>query len=312
MSNGRWKAWVRRAVCLGLVPPMSGCTYALWVPATQRTAVRPAIAGLVRNYPGPGDRAVVVTYRARGDGTDVNLVVPLDRTGHPAGPFAVAGRGFLVRYPDGADFVPVAGGLPGPQVAAVLSRGATVTRDRKPLSAHFTAADFTAVSADAPDRGVYTTDARPGTARLLAFRFDDAGRVVPVPVEASDKNPDHVTLPAGTRLLLVPDAVDRPAGDQGRDQAAAVVLTPVAVGADTAGTGLAIGAAGVVLGVVIVILPFVLVYDLGRSSVPTPPAPPEPPAPAKPTVPVTVPVDVEGDATITAAADAGRASVARR
>lgn len=51
--------------------------------------------------------------------------------------------------------------------------------------------------------------------------------------------------------MLVPGSVERPPGDQARNQAVAVVLTPVSVACDAAGTG-------VVLGIVAVVLPIAI------------------------------------------------------
>ena len=275
-----WLTVARLLAAAALVPTATGCTYALWTPATQTRAVGPEIAGVVRNYPDRGQRSLVVTYRARGDGTDVDLVVPLDADGRPVPPFAPAADsdglavvGHVVWFPDPTADGPVAGRVPAGQLAGLLGRGGDPKVDRDALARHRTATDFSAAVGPMVNRPLYAGGTeRPGTATLLGYRFDAAGQLVRVPVNPpSDPTGDPpgtaaVHVPAGTRLVLVPVDVDRPPGDQGRDQVVAVALTPLAVAGDAAGAGAIVGlgaaALGVTLAAVVVVLPVAAVVAL--------------------------------------------------
>jgi hypothetical protein len=60
---------------------------------------------------------------------------------------------------------------------------------------------------------------------------------------------------------MVPVSVDRPPGDQARDQVAAVALTPAAVAGDAAGAGAAVGAVGALVVVAVPVVVVVAIVD---------------------------------------------------
>ncbi len=255
------RRWFHRAVSLALIPMMTGCTAVLWAPALQTTASEPEVAGIVRNYPAKGDRALVVLYRAHGDGTDVNLVVPLSADDSPVAPFAPAGTAYIVKYPDSPVAHPTAGKVSDDQIAAILSREKLIRDERAGLAAHFNSADWTPVAGPRLQRMIYGPD-QTGTLCLLAFRTNDAGQIEAVaPDQIGNGKPSAIVLPAGVHLVLVPKDVDRPPGDRARDVVVATAVTPLSVAADAAGagivTGLVIGAIGIAIPVAIVTYPFV-------------------------------------------------------
>ena len=110
-------------------------------------------------------------------------------------------------------------------MTAIFAQGQTIAANRDVLRKHFNAVDWFPVAK--PSACAYTdAPAHPGSVCVLAFKTDDAGQIVPVPVEYQEKQSGPIRLPAGTHLLLVPTSVDRPPGDRAGNQIVAVVLTP--------------------------------------------------------------------------------------
>ncbi len=281
MPTRRAGRGARVALCLAALPPLPGCfTYQAWQGASQTSAVGPRLAGLVRDDPAAGDRALVVTYRAAGSDVDVDLVVPLDPAGNPVEPFVPRGTVIVVDHPlYGFDYA-AAGHVSAAQAAA-LSAAAANPRPRRDRLAR---ADESPVVGSADFRPL-ESDGR-SVAVLLGYRLDAAGRVAAVPIDPTSPTATDFRLPAGTRLALVPAAVDRPPGDQDRDRIVAVAVTPLAVVADAALVGFwgGVGIAGAA-----VLAPVLLPIELLT---------PHPPAtaatrPAEP-APVAVPITVDG------------------
>lgn len=220
-------------------------TVRAWLPAGEARAVHPEIAGLVRNCPGPGDRAVVVRYRAIGDGRPVDLLVPLDPAGNPTGAFAFPGGTVRRIGPDTAgDYEPVVGGLDAARLAAVVGRRGAAAADRRALRAHLDTADWHPVTPARPrSYDGWETPAHPDAACVLAFRTDGDSYVVAVSM------PDRsgpVRVEPGTHVMVLPVSVDRPPGDRATSAAVAVAVTPVTVAADAIAGAFA-GAAMVVV-----------------------------------------------------------------
>lgn len=255
--------WLVKAICSTMVLPMTGCTYALWAPAFETHAVQPEIAGLMRNYPKPGDQGLVVTYRAQGDGTDVNLFVPVDQDYYPVSPFRPIGAAYLIKCSNDGPNESVAGRLSSDQMTAILSHAARPAAQRDSLQNHFTATDWSPAVGTGADRPTGIEE-HPGTVWMLAYKMNSSGQLVPLSIKAGT-NSDPITLPDGARLVLVPGMVDRPPGDQTRDQIVAVALTPVSVACDAAGTGLAIGFVGAVIGTMPVWMPIAIVAAASTS-----------------------------------------------
>jgi hypothetical protein len=254
------QVWFHRAVATALIPLMTGCTAALWTPALANQAVHPHIAGLVRNYPKAGDEALVVTYGAPGDGTDVNLVVPLEEDRTPRFPFGLKGQPQSVRLSGAHDDVELAALVEPKQLAAVLASGAKIPGDRELLKKHFNAADWAPVGGKQISWPDWSANHQ-GTACLLAFETDAAGQVVPVAIDSAQQPDDKIVLSPNVHLLMVPVSVDRPPGDQARDQVAAVALTPAAVAGDAAGAGAAVGAVGALVVVAVPVVVVVAIVD---------------------------------------------------
>jgi len=302
-------AWLRRAACLALLPAMTGClTTGIWTPVFHDRANHPAIAGVVRNYPSRGDQAIVVTYRATGDWNDVNLVVPLDASLNPVSPFAPVGQAYVVVYPDSDDPEPVAGRLTSNHLTALFHTSSNIGSDRPGLARHWNAVDFYPVGSYNPSRP-NSDPAHPGTACMLAFKTNDAGEIVPVPINWHQIKNGAIHLPTGTHLLMVPASVDRPQGDRAMNTVDAVLLTPVTVGADIA----IIGAGTVVVLVAIPIaVPFVIIEEAKRPTTQASPTTTPTTLPAVPTGPVTVPIEIGPvHSLVAAAAKAERRSVLR-
>jgi hypothetical protein len=297
---------LKSVVVAALIAAMPGCTAAVWRPACEDRAVQPQLAGIVRNYPRPGDRAVVVRYKAIGDGTDVDLVVPLSADLRPTGPFAPPGDLSVVRFGDDHNSVEtIAGGVSLEQIADVQAQFTRIQRDRRELGRHLNAKDYSPVASELPKR-TGTDPVHPDTVSLIAFEFNAAGEVVPLVIDRDKSSDRPIHLAATDRLMLVPTTVPRPPGDQGRDEAVAVALTPVTVPADIAGAGVAVGCAGAILGVaaafVIVVSPL-LIYnalnpsgenDNDETKTTSPPAKEPPQGPAT----VQIPIIIDGPAAI--------------
>jgi hypothetical protein len=280
------KRFLRGALCLSSLPAMTGCfTYGIWHPACQSRAVHPEIAGLVRNYPVMGNQSIVVTYRALGDWHDVNLLVPLDEGGNPTHPFAAQGTACVVNYLGAYDFEPVAGRLTADQMTEIFARVKTIGSDRELLAKHFNAVEWFPVAGQNSRADV--APEHPGSVCILAFKVDDARQIVPVPIEYQEGKPGPIHLPAGTHLLLVPTSVDRPNGDQAKNESLAVILTPFTVAADTF-----IGVQCVV--VVIIVAPVVIpILAFGGDRATTRPTTQAIPA-TQPALrgPITVPIEI--------------------
>jgi hypothetical protein len=244
------KRWFRSLLCLSLMPSMTGCTVALWTPACATQAMHPQIAGLVRNYPGQGGEALVVVYRAPGDGTDVDLVVPLDANRLPRFPFGIVRQGYAVRILGSKDAVELAGSVDQKQMSAILASSRTIPADREKLKSHFNAVDWSPAGGTQPAWPGDKLD-RQGTAVAIAYRVDATGQIMPVPLDTSNQPDDKIILDDDVHVLLVPALVDRPPGDQTRNKVVAVALTPLAVAGDAAGTGIVIGVLGVAIGIAI-------------------------------------------------------------
>jgi len=283
----RAKRTLRRVVSLALIPSMTGCTAALWTPACQTQAVHPQIAGIVRNYPARGDEALVVTYHAAGDGTDVNLVVPLDADRSPRFPFAPTGRPHAVRLSGSREDVELAGFVDQKQLAALLAKGSSIPGDREELKKHFNGADWSPAAGQIswPYSGVD----RQGTACVLAYYTDTTGQIAPTPLDSSKQPDDKIILEPYVHLVLVPASVDRPPGDQTRDKVVAVALTPLSVAGDAAGVGIGIGVAGAAVAVAVPVVVVIAIVNPAALKSTQPAATPAPP----PTT--TVPVYFRGD-----------------
>lgn len=290
MSASRAERRVRIALCLAAVPPLAGCfTYQAWQGASRATAGGPHLAGVVRDYPAAGGRALVVAYRPIGSDRAVDLVVPLDRAGNPAGPFVPpAGMTVVRRPPYGFDYYAV-GRLPPGQGDALERERYTPAADRGPVRRLVGTADWLPAVGSADGRPVRAADDGPTLCLLLAYRFDAAGRPVAVPVEPASPAATDFRLPAGTRLVVVPVDVDRPAGDQAGDRVVAVAVTPVAVAADVAVVAVW-GSIG--LTVAAVAAPVLLPIAVFAPHASPPQAPPPPSLTTRP-APVAVPITVE-------------------
>jgi hypothetical protein len=269
----------KKAVAIALMCSSPGCiTQALWKPAGEDLAVGPQIAGVVANYPWPGARSLIVRYRAAGDGTDVDLVVPVKADGRAVEPFAVT----YVRLDAAASTGPVdpsgphgphlrvrsgdsnlqldlakAIGLTPERVAGILATQSTIPADRQRLGPYLSSSNFTPVAggqfSERKDGAADSAD----SVHLLSYRFDSPGRLFVGPADAL---PDQWgDVGAQDMLIAVPTAVRRPPGDRGRNQLVAGVLTPVTVAGDVGGTALLVGAGAAVLGgalvVAVVVLP---------------------------------------------------------
>jgi hypothetical protein len=271
---------LKSVVVAALVAATPGCiTQALWKPAGESWAVGPQIAGVVSNYPWPGARSLIVRYRAAGDGTDVDLVVPIKADGRAVEPFAVtfvpvgggsapktaepgnleiSGEGPRQSSPDDMQFhVSRAIGLTPERIAAITSTESTIPADRQRLALRLSSPNFTRIRTTqldqirdgAPDAG--------DTVHILVYRLDQSGELLATPV---DNLPDHWNqLKPEDLLIAVPTAVPRPPGDQGRNQLVAGALTPVTVAGDIGATALLIGGGAAILGgalvVAVVVLP---------------------------------------------------------
>jgi hypothetical protein len=232
----------------------TGClTMAVWAPACRDRAIDPQIVGIVRNYPSPGSRALVVRYRAIGDGTDVDLVVPLTRDLRPLKPFAAPPQLQIAR-PRSSDQAAV--NLTTGQTADIVSRGSAIRRDREPLARHMNDADFTPVTAASLHARPERQPGDPDAICALAYGADDNGRFAMLSLDGHLDILGRPRLPAQDSIVLVPMTVQRPPGDQRRNQIVAIALTPVTATADGAMIGAGVG---VVAGLLVVASPFVVV-----------------------------------------------------
>ena len=248
--------WLLAAV----VPMAGGCeivrseslTAKAWLPAGQARAVEPYVGGVLLG-PRPGDRALVVIYHALGNPRDVAVRIPLDPAGRPAGPFAVVGPVRIDRDPSGIQTA-VVPSLTAAERAVLFARADATAVDLDAFIKRENAGDWHPVRTwrqstlewfQAPDH--------PDRARVLAFRIGPGDAVSEDVVRPGTGDP----APDGPTLVLVPESVARPSGDQSRDTAAAVALTPVTVGVDAVQVVM-IGA------LTVIVTPFFLISGITR------------------------------------------------
>ncbi len=259
---------------IALAGGTGGCE-TLWTRAAQTRAVDPQILGVVDPAAEGDPRQLIVAYRAWDNGKDVRVTVPIGADGQPLPPFragAAAGRGW-----DDVDGRYFPRDVPPAQRRQVVARLATATRQdvrRAAAEARWEPAD----DGSMPWRTT-TVPTRFNGVVLLGYTCDAAGRVTAVDVTPRAAG-DGLTIPKGTRLVLVPASVPRPAGDRATDVVVAVLVTPVAVPFEAVS----------LVALAPEVLPVLLDYLRAPSPEPVPPSvdadgqrmgpPPPPPAPA--------------------------------